>query len=240
VKNIGPSSAPAAPAAADDAPTRQKVANTILAQGPMTAVDLADELGLTPAAVRRHLDQLLADGIIEARSERIMGRRGRGRPAKAFAITDAGRDHFNHSYDELAAGALRFLADTMGDDAVRNFARHRLVDLEERYRKLLEQVDPSARAKVLAEALSHDGFAASSSDTAAGTQVCQHHCPVAHVAEEFPQMCEAETEMFSRLLGTHVQRLATIAHGDGVCTTHLPTPQIPTPTQASTTERLTS
>jgi len=34
---------------------------------------------------------------------------------------------------------------------------------------------------------------------------------------------EAETEALSRLLGTHVQRLATIAHGDGVCTTFIPT-----------------
>jgi hypothetical protein len=44
---------------------------------------------------------------------------------------------------------------------------------------------------------------------------------VAHVAAEFPQLCEAETEAFGRLLGTPVQRLATIAHGDGICTTHV-------------------
>jgi predicted ArsR family transcriptional regulator len=42
------------------------------------------------------------------------------------------------------------------------------------------------------------------------------------VAAEFPQLCEAETAVISRLIGTHVQRLATIAHGDGVCTTHIP------------------
>jgi predicted ArsR family transcriptional regulator len=62
----------------------------------------------------------------------------------------------------------------------------------------------------------------SASSTPLGEQICQHHCPVAHVAEEFPQLCEAETEVFAELLGSHVQRLATIAHGDGVCTTHLP------------------
>ena len=33
---------------------------------------------------------------------------------------------------------------------------------------------------------------------------------------------EAETEAIGRVLGTHVQRLATIAHGDGVCTTCIP------------------
>lgn len=223
----------------DDAPTRTRVSQTILENGPSTAADLADQLGLTPAAVRRHLDQLLAEGVLEARDQRVVGQRGRGRPAKVFALTDAGRDGFQHSYDELAAGALRYLAETGGDAAVTAFARHRLVDLEDRYRPMLELADPAQRPRVLAQALSKDGFAASVSTTPAGTQICQHHCPVAHVAEEFPQMCEAEAEMFARLLGSHVQRLATIAHGDGVCTTHLPhsTDIISTPTPA---ERLPS
>ena len=207
----------------DDAPTRTRVTQTILENGPSTAADLADRLGLTPAAVRRHLDQLLAEGVLETRDQRITGQRGRGRPAKVFVLTDAGRDGFAHAYDELAVGALRYLADTGGDDAVMAFARHRLHSLEDRYRPLLEQVEPAERPQELASVLSRDGFAASVGTTPAGSQMCQHHCPVAHVAEEFPQMCEAEAEMFSRLLGSHVQRLATIAHGDGVCTTHLPT-----------------
>ena len=93
------------------------------------------------------------------------------------------------------------------------------------------------RVAALAEALSADGYAASASgapgpgpgtDPGAGRgeQLCQHHCPVAHVAAEFPQLCEAETEAFARLLGTPVQRLATIAHGDGICTTHVTAPTL--------------
>ena len=39
-----------------------------------------------------------------------------------------------------------------------------------------------------------------------------------------PELCAAETRVFARLLDSHVQRLATIAHGDGVCTTHIPRP----------------
>jgi hypothetical protein len=77
--------------------------------------------------------------------------------------------------------------------------------------------------QALAQALTTDGYAASAEVAPAGggQQLCQHHCPVAHVAAQFPQLCEAETEAFGRLLGTPVQRLATIAHGDGVCTTHI-------------------
>ncbi len=206
----------------DDAPTRERVATTIMENGPSTAAVLADRLGLTPAAVRRHLDQLLIEGVLETREPRVRGRRGRGRPAKVFVITDAGRDLFGHAYDALAAEALRFVQETGGDDAISAFAKARLVDLEARYRPLIDEAAPADRAKVLAEALTVDGYAASVESTTSGEQLCQHHCPVAHVAGEFPHLCEAETEMFSRLLGTHVQRLATIAHGDGVCTTYLP------------------
>ena len=43
---------------------------------------------------------------------------------------------------------------------------------------------------------------------------------------EYQQLCEAETEAFGRLLGTPVQRLATIAHGDGIRTTHVTAPSL--------------
>ena len=68
--------------------------------------------------------------------------------------------------------------------------------------------------------------AATVRDVPVGEQLCQQHCPVAHVAHEFPQLCEAETEAISLVLGRHVQRLATIAHGDGVCTTCIPSTQM--------------
>jgi hypothetical protein len=55
------------------------------------------------------------------------------------------------------------------------------------------------------------------------------------VAEKFPELCEAETEVFARLLGTHVQRLATIAHGDGVCTTCIPSNLVSTSRSRPTT-----
>lgn len=206
--------------------TRNRVARSILAEGPRTAAELASSLGLTPAGVRRHLDALLAEGLVEAREQRVYGHRGRGRPAKVFALTDAGRAIFHHSYDALAVDALRYLEQTAGQEAVAAFARRRFADLAERYRaRVGSEPDPAERARLLAEALTADGYAAASreSEKLPGEQLCQHHCPVQHVAEQFPQLCEAETQVFAELLGTHIQRLATIAHGDGVCTTFIPT-----------------
>jgi len=211
------------------APTRGQVARLILELGPSTAATLGGRLGLTPAAIRRHLDNLLAEGLIETRTARTYGNRRRGRPAKVFVITDAGRSAFEHAYDDLATSALRFLADRAGPEAIAEFARTQIADLERRYAPVVGtgvQGELATRVQALAEALSADGYAASAGPAPAiggmaGEQLCQHHCPVAHVAAEFPQLCEAETEAFGRLLGTPVQRLATIAHGDGICTTHV-------------------
>jgi predicted ArsR family transcriptional regulator len=205
-----------------DSGTRARVARLILEHGPITAVALGERLGLTPAAVRRHLDALEAEGMIEPRTVRPRGQRGRGRPAKLFAITDAGRSAFEHAYDDLAGSALRFLAERLGEEAVSDFARSQVKGLVARLEPAMNTVPADRRVQMLAEALSAEGYAASASKAkSGGDQLCQHHCPVAHAAAEFPQLCEAETEAFAQLLGTPVQRLATIAHGDGVCTTHV-------------------
>ncbi len=216
-----------------DAPTRARVANSILENGPSTAADLAQRLKLTPAAVRRHLEQLLEEGALESIDQRVVGTRGRGRPAKHFKITEAGRDRFDQQYDDLAAQALRFLAETQGEVAVVEFARRRVGFIELDYARVVA-ADPSlSPAEALAKVFTNEGYAASvrhlpmigpadAQVSAGAAQLCQQHCPVSHVAHEFPQLCEAETEAIGRVLGTHVQRLATIAHGDGVCTTCIP------------------
>lgn len=214
----------------DDQSTRRRVVRSILVEGPSTAAALGERLDLTPAAVRRHLDQLVEDGAIEARDPRPHDRRGRGRPAKVFALTERGRQTFDQKYDDLAVEALRFLRETGGEGAVRAFAHQRAAFIEERFDQVAARWPDLSPVEVLAQVLSDEGYAAAVrglpvvSGQSAGEQLCQQHCPVSHVAQEFPELCEAETETISKVLGRHVQRLATIAHGDGVCTTCIPAP----------------
>jgi len=207
-------------------PTRDEVARLLLEQGPATAAALGERLGISPTAVRRHLDALVADGLATDREQRPLGgaQRGRGRPPREFLLTAHGRASFPHAYDDLAAAALRFLAETGGEQAVAEFAAQRVATVEERHGPGVRAADEKVEA--LAEALTSEGYAASAHKVGSGGQLCQHHCPVAHVAAEFPQLCEAETKAFERLLGTHVQRLATIARGDAVCTTHIPSTSV--------------
>jgi predicted ArsR family transcriptional regulator len=229
-----------------DGRTRDRIVRLLLERGSATAAELGAALGLNPAGIRRHLDAMLADGDVVSRNQPVRGHRGRGRPAKVFVLTDEARLNYGpHTYDGIATAALRWIADNDGPQAVASFAAAQVSALEERCRAALREAgdDPLARAEALARVLSAEGYAANASTIASGGQLCQHHCPVAHVAAEFPQLCEAETEVISRLVGIHVQRLATIAHGDGVCTTHIPAqprradPTTPAPSGGGETQR---
>lgn len=211
--------------------TRDRVLRVVSQEGPVSITALVDRLGLTATAVRRQVDALHAEGLVESRE--ATGPRRRGRPARSWVLTERGHRALVSDYDHLAGDALRFLRSTVGEGAVQQFAEQRVATLEERYADRLEQAGGGIadRAAALVEALNADGFAASARPVGAagtgpltGIQLCQGHCPVQHVAAEFPALCEAETEAFSRLLGVHVQRLATLAHGDHVCTTFVPTP----------------
>jgi len=215
--------------------TRERVLGFVSEHGPITAAELGGRLGLTAAAVRRHLDALAAQGAVVEHDPTRGRQRGRGRPARAWVVSDHGHESLPADYDGIAAEALRFLAEQYGPEAVAMFARERVGALEDRYAAELADAGPTpaARAEALVRALTRDGFAASARPVGAGAltgiQLCQGHCPVKHVAEAFPQFCDAETDAFSRLLGVHVQRLATLAQGHHVCTTFIPTPAVPRP-----------
>ncbi|MGI9198969.1 MAG: helix-turn-helix transcriptional regulator [Candidatus Nanopelagicaceae bacterium] len=204
---------------APDQKTREAVARSILENGPSTAAELSNRLGITPAGIRRHLDTLVEEGTLDARDPHAALTKGRGRPSKVFVMTDSGRERFEHSYDDLAISALRFMA-AKDPNFVKQFAQNRADELERQINKTFES--SKDKVKALADFLTTEGYSSTVHKVGTGHELCQHHCPIAHVAAEFPDLCEAETAVFSKTLGTHVQRLATIAHGDGVCTTYIP------------------
>jgi predicted ArsR family transcriptional regulator len=213
-----------------DASTRDRVLRTVLEHGPITAAELGRRLGFTPAAVRRHLDRLEADALIGVKD--VPQQRAKaGRPARHYVVNPAAQVRLGNENGRLAADAVAMLRELGGEDAVKDFARRRAAEQEERYRERVQAAPAGAeRAEALAAALADDDYVAFTRvvDVSTGThamrslQLCQAHCPVVDVAREVPEICEAEAEMFARLLDVDVRRLATLAAGGHVCTTHIP------------------
>jgi predicted ArsR family transcriptional regulator len=247
---MAPVAVPAAGAVpANDAEerTKDRVLNAVLEHGPISAAELGELLGFTPAAVRRHLDHLSRSGVIEVKRVARAGA-GAGRPARRYVLSSQGQSTLGNDYLDIAASALRHLGETAGPEAVRQFAVERFADMERRYAPEIEQAGPeiSARAQALSDALSRDGFVASAASIEAkaplpaalsSVQLCQGHCPIQQLAAQFPVFCDVETEVFSRLVGVDVRRLSTLARGGHVCTTHIPTgrPSVREPLGSATT-----
>ena len=211
----------------DDACTRERVLDLVVEKGPVTASTIAHVLNLTTAAVRRHITTLQEAGDIAQYEPTSSAKRGRGRPARHYVATEHGHGLLPEGYSELATKALRYLGQVGGQSAVDNFAASRSREIERRYAAVVRDAGPDTRmrAQALADALTQDGFSATVREIGTGDfaiQLCQGHCPVQQVAEDFPQLCDAETHAFSRLLGLHIQRLATLAGGEHVCTINIP------------------
>jgi hypothetical protein len=221
-----------------DGRTRRAIVRLLLESGSITAAEIGRDLGISAAGVRRHLDALVDGGDAEANPAAAWQQAGRGRPAKRYRLTPAGRAKLEHTYDDLASAAMRQLREIGGDEAVQSFARRRIDTILAGVPAAESEDDVAVAAEGVADALTRAGYATTTTRVGGpvqGIQICQHHCPVSHVAEEFPELCEAERQAISEVLGTHVQRLASIANGDCACTTHVPltlTPLSATPLSA--------
>ena len=228
-----PAAVPAGVAVDAEERTRDRVLAAVLEHGPISAAELGELLGFTPAAVRRHLDHLSRHGVIEVKRASRAGA-GAGRPARRYVLSSQGQSTLGNDYLDIASSALRWLGEMAGTEAVREFAVERFAEMERRYAPEIERAgtDITARAQALSEALSRDGFVASAQSVEAkaplpaalsSVQLCQGHCPIQQLAAQFPVFCDVETELFSRLVGVDVRRLSTLARGGHVCTTHIPT-----------------
>ncbi|AWV47460.1 DNA-binding protein [Mycobacterium leprae Kyoto-2] len=219
--------------AVSDGHTRRAVVRLLLESGSITAGEISDRLGLSAAGVRRHLDVLIEMGDAESATAAPWQQVGRGRPAKHYRLTAVGRAKLGHAYDTLASAAMRQLREIGGEDAVRTFARQRIDAILADVEPAGGGADVEAAANRVASALSDAGYVATTARVGGpihGVEICQHHCPVSHVAEEFPELCETEQQAIAEVLGTHVQRLAMIVNGDCACTTHVPLMSVPSKT----------
>ncbi|MFZ9802353.1 MAG: helix-turn-helix transcriptional regulator [Candidatus Nanopelagicales bacterium] len=209
---------------------RDGLAGEMLKKGPISASDLADALGISAVAVRKHLDDMTEKSLAECHEIPPFGPakpKGRGRPAKVYSLTPQGRDFFENQYQGLAEDSVDFINQLQGSKGVKLFAEKRASKIFEKYVSEIEKSKSlDKKVEKLTEVLTKEGFAATSDKGSGPThtiQLCQHNCPIAHVAEKHNEFCDAELEIFNSILGVNVTRLSTIAKGGNVCTSLIST-----------------
>ena len=193
--------------------TRAAGIASLRTHGTRTASELADDLGISDVAVRKHIQVLEDDGYV---THEVV-KQPRGRPAAEYRLTDEARALFPHRYAAMANELLEFLQEEHGRDGVRSY-------LDWRARRQLEQLEDVVTAEglherldQLADALTAAGYEASVSADDGTFQL--KHCAVYDVASEHPEMCAHEAATFKRLLGDDVKlsRRLTLASGGDAC-----------------------
>ena len=213
--------------------TRARVV-TLLHDKDATVAELAADAGLSEVAIRRHLQVLVADGLVDGRTTRT---EGRGRPAVRYHLTARGERLFPDRSSDLADDVLTFLHDERGKNEMLAFLRWRQKRQEAHYASELDDIDGlDARIQRLAELLSEDGFLAEADADADGYALTQKHCAIKDVAAAHPQLCAFEAALFRQLLDAQLTRRQTIAAGSTACVCRV-RPRSDTTTERSTTTR---
>lgn len=193
---------------------KRRVVERLKRSGPLTAGELADELGLTTAAVRQHLAGLEDMGLVDAAPRPP---NGPGRPATEWRLTERATTLFPDGHGTLAAGVLRTIEDRFGPEAVDAVIAARRDEQIAAYRAVVGDDPLADRVRTLARLRTEEGYLAEVVEDPGGWTLVEHHCPIAEAATCCGRLCGAELETFRAVLDARVERTEHLLAGSGRC-----------------------
>ena len=202
--------------------TRMEVLELLRRKGRSSAETIANDLGVTPNAVRQHLTNLEREGLVVSQPERS----GRGRPSLLFGLTERADAVFPKRYGQLATMVLQEVQEMGGPDALdeifaRVAARHASaierdfdgLDFDEKLRRVVAWI---GRAGTLVE----------QTESPEGVKITIHNCPFRNTALKFPQVCTITPQLISRLTEAAISQADSIHRHDPYCSFVVQRPSI--------------
>jgi predicted ArsR family transcriptional regulator len=180
----------------------------------LTARALIERLGLSPNAVRHHLKELEAAGLIAY--ERQGG--SVGAPSHLYHLTPAGEALFPRRYEDTVTRLLDHVVEHEGRAAAVEVLETKYREMATRLRSELTDATPEERLVAVTRALAAEGYMPEvRREVGALPTLVEHNCPMQQVAERFPELCEAEARFLAEVLEAEVTRASHIASGCGSC-----------------------
>jgi DeoR family suf operon transcriptional repressor len=200
--------------------TRQEILNILRRRGGGVSVDeLARELRLTGATVRRHLDVLLRDDYVS-----VSQARGRtGRPRYLFSLTEGGEELFPHHYVRLTHRLLEeIVALDSGETAGRAGAEIANLVFQKMSDRIAHEYAPQVVGETLEERsrsavalIREEGidFEVEADLDAGEVRLYGRGCPCTRLGEQFgaDQACDHDRRMLEQVLHAPVALLPSEA-----------------------------
>lgn len=194
--------------------TKREILLLLKRYGSITIQEMAEHLGLTGMAIRRHVQALQKDRYIQI----SLLRQHVGRPKYVYYLTVLAEQLFPTQYDALSLDFIDEIHVCFGDAAVDTLFLRRAEKLERQYRSRISGRGLEQRAEQLAVIQNEAGYMVKLDKVDEGTFVLEEsHCPIYQVASRYQQACRCELAMFSSLLDAHVERKECMAQGGTRC-----------------------
>ena len=203
--------------------TREAILGIMRRRDGVAVVELARELGLAGATVRRHLDVLLRDGFVAV--TQVRGQTGR--PRYAFSLTAEGAELFPHHYVRLTHRLLQEIVglgveESEGRDgaAIADLLFDKMADrLADEYGSRIAGETVEERARSAAELLAEEGLDFELEADGAGVRLMGRGCPCRRFADgPHPLACDHDRRLLERVIGASVTALtADELSGEFVC-----------------------
>jgi len=193
--------------------TREEIL-ALLKQSPNLSVgDIAQKLGITEMAVRRHLNNLERDQLLSSH----LVRQAMGRPSRVYYLTEKADEFFPKAYTTFAIELIEDVQSEQGADAVDQLFIRRSDRLYRQYKEEVNGAKLEERVQQLVQLQNRKGYMVELEKQADQWILKEYNCPIAQVAKQFPQACDGEVRLFERLLGCRVERVQCMAKGAAHC-----------------------
>jgi predicted ArsR family transcriptional regulator len=198
--------------------TRSRLLLLLRKHPGITVTDLAAELGLTGMGIRRHLESMALDGLVERSAcceHRV------GRPPNGWRLSPKGMELLPRSYDTFVLQLLEDMFEQSGDQGLDDVLRHRREKMTVQYQdELADASTLDDRVAALARVRDRAGYEAEWHRDGEVLVLIENNCAVHRVAERYPAVCAMELALFRKVLGPDVEvtRVSHTMAGDATCT----------------------
>ncbi len=182
-------------------------------RGPQSVKSLEGALGVTANAVREQIRRLLQAGLINV--DKL--RRGAGRPAHLYSLSDKGQQLFPQQHDVLLKLLLEQIAAEDGAERAQDLLKSVGARLADEWIRGQPRPDLREQLDMVVAMLARRGMPLAVVDHEDTVTLHEWSCPYHTLAREHGGICEMEQHMLEHALGTKVSIAERMVDGFAGC-----------------------
>ncbi|WP_374163952.1 helix-turn-helix transcriptional regulator [Arcticibacter sp. MXS-1] len=187
-------------------------------RGPLTAKEIAEELGITNEGARQQLVRLSEEGLVRYNSST----KGVGRPVQVYELTDKANTSFPNNHAALTVELLDTIKEQLGQEALNVVITSREAETVKRYKAILKDFNKLDDLIAGYTAIrTNEGYMAEFKKEQNGQFLLfENNCPIGAAASSCKHFCESDMRVLKEILGSKVsiERMDHIASGERRCT----------------------